>query len=229
MTLPHRNAPVTFACHRRGVIAVASGTTFIHQVTCPQCGGRYNAMSASWCACISKDRSLLCPLCLSCFCSAPATFKTAFWDRAPAELWRRRHELKRAETAWTNPDPSEVQRPLVLIVDDDKALRMILVARVRALGYGAITADDGLEGLQLGKLYRPDLVLTDALMPKMDGREMARRLRESLPGVRIVIMTAVYTGGHHKHEAMRNFGADDYVTKPIAGPLLAEVLGRHLR
>jgi len=57
---------------------------------------------------------------------------------------------------------------------------------------------------------------------------MARRIREILPRVRIVIMTAVYTGGHHKSEALRDFGADDYVTKPIAGPVLAEVLGRHL-
>jgi CheY-like chemotaxis protein len=200
----------------------------IHQVTCPHCGGRYDAMSASWCSCVSKDRALLCPLCLRCFCAAPATFKTAFWDRAPAELWQRRHAIKRAEPAFSNPDPAEVKRPLVMIVDDDKAMRAILVARIQALGYGAITAQDGAEGLLLGKLYRPDLVLTDALMPKMDGREMARRLREQRPGLHIVIMTAVYTGGQHKQEALRDFGADDYMTKPIDGVLLAEVLERHL-
>ena len=208
------------------MIAAAS---LIHHVTCPRCGGRYNAMAAAWCSCVSKDRSLVCPLCLSCFCTAPATFKASFWDRAPEELWHRRRESKRAEAAWTNPDPAEVKRPLVMIVDDDKALRMILLARIHAFGYGAIAAQDGAEGLLLSKLYRPDVVLTDALMPKMDGREMARQIRKMLPAVRIVIMTAVYTGGHHKNEALRDFGADDYLTKPIAGPILADVLKRHLR
>jgi len=208
---------------------LSTGETVLHQVTCPHCGGRYDAMSAAWCTCISKDRSLLCPLCLSCFCTAPAPFKTAFWDRAPTELWRRRHEMKRTETAWANPDPAEVKRPLVMIVDDDKAMRAILVARIHALGYGAITAQDGADGLLLGKLYRPALVLTDALMPKMDGREMARRLRQKLAHVRIVIITSVYTGGHHKHEALRDFGVDEYMTKPIDGRLLADVLHRHLR
>lgn len=207
----------------------ATDIAIIHQVTCPHCGGRYNAMSAPWCSCISTDRSLLCPLCLTCFCAAPATFKTSFWDRAPSELWRRRREMKRVDETWANPDPAEVKRPLVLIADDDRAMRMILAARVRMLGYGAIVAGDGAEGLQLAALYRPDVVVTDALMPKMDGREMARRIREKWPGVRIVVVTAVYTAGHHKREAMRDFGADEYMTKPIDGRLLVDVLQRCLR
>ena len=172
---------------------------------------------------------LVCPLCLACFCTAPATFKTSFWERAPAELWRRRHEMKRADTGWTNPDPTEVKRPLVMIADDDPAMRTILGTRVRMLGYGAIAAKDGAEGLLLGTFYRPDLILTDALMPKIDGREMARRIRERLPAVRVVIVTGVYTAGYHKREALRDFGADEYMTKPIDGRLLAEVLQRCLR
>jgi DNA-binding response OmpR family regulator len=157
------------------------------------------------------------------------SFTLAFWDRAPAELWNRRQEMKRAEVGWVNPDPTEVKRPLVMIVDDDKTMRMILVARITSQGYGAITAEDGAEGLLVGKLYQPDLVLSDALMPKMDGREMARRLRDKLPSIRVVIMTSVYTSVQHKYEALRDFGADDFLTKPIHAKLLAEVLERHLR
>ena len=202
--------------------------TIIHQVTCTQCGGRYNAMTAQWCSCISKERSLLCPLCVSCFCAAPAAYKTAFWDRAPVALRARRNDMKRSAVAWSNPDPTEVKRPLVMIVDDDKTLRMILVARIHHLGYGVITAEDGAEGLLLARLYRPDLILTDALMPKMDGREMARRVRKHLPRVPMVIMTSVYTGAQYKYEALRDFGADAYLTKPIEATLLADVLDRHL-
>lgn len=202
--------------------------TIIHQVTCTQCGGRYNAVTAQWCGCISKERSLLCPLCLSCFCAAPAAYKTAFWDRVPVELRSRRNEMRRSIVAWSNPDPTEVKRPLVMIVDDDKMLRIILVARIHLLGYGVIAAEDGAEGLLLAKLYRPDLILTDALMPKMDGREMARRVRQHLPRVPTLIMTSVYTSAQYKYEALRDFGADDYLIKPIQATLLADVLNRHL-
>ena len=201
----------------------------IHQVTCPHCGARYNAMTAPWCNCISKERSLLCPLCLVCFCETPASFKTSFWDRAPDDLWRRRREMQRAEVEWENPDATEVKRPLVMVVDDDKTMRMILVARISSLGYGAITAPDGAEGLLLSRLYRPELVLTDALMPKMDGREMSRLIREKLPSTHIVVMTSVYKSPQHKYEALRNFGADDYLIKPIQSKVLAEVLERFLR
>ena len=137
--------------------------------------------------------------------------------------------MKRAEVEWDNPDAAEVKRPLVMVVDDDKTMRMILVARISSLGYGAITAPDGAEGLLLSRIYRPELVLTDALMPKMDGREMARLIREKLPSTHIVVMTSVYKSPQHKYEALRNFGADDYLIKPIQSKLLAEVLERFLR
>lgn len=200
----------------------------IHQVSCPHCGTRYDAMAAPWCSCISKERSLLCPLCLVCFCDAPASFKMSFWDHAPDELWRRRREMQRAEVEWDNPDAAEVKRPLVMVVDDDKTMRMILVARISSLGYGAISAPDGAEGLLLSRVYRPDLIITDALMPRMDGREMARQIREKLPGTHIVVMTSVYKSPQHKYEALRNFGADDYLIKPIQSKVLAEVLARFL-
>ena len=207
----------------------ATASPIIHQVTCPHCGTRYNAMTTPWCYCISKERSLLCPLCLVCFCEAPASFKRSFWDRAPDDLWRRRREMERAEVEWDNPDAGEVKRPLVMVVDDDKTMRMILVARISSLGYGAITARDGAERLLLSCIYRPELVLTDALMPRMDGREMARLIREKLPSTHIVVMTSVYKSPQHKYEALRNFGADDYLIKPIQSKVLAEVLERFLR
>jgi len=185
-------------------------------------------MVAAWCRCVSKEPSLVCPKCDSCFCSAPAGFKTAFWERAPRELWTHRQGLKRAKTTWHNPPPGEVQRPLVLIVDDDPVLRTILIAHAVAQGYGAVTAADGAEGLRMAQTYRPELVITDALMPQLDGREMARRIRRDAPKTRIVILTSVYTNAQHKYEALRDFGADQFLTKPVDARLLVDVLRRHL-
>jgi len=108
-------------------------------------------------------------------------------------------------------------------------MRMILIAGITQNGYGVVTAEDGVEGLRIAKLYRPDLILTDALMPKMDGREMARDVRKHLPRTTIVVMTSVYRSAQQKYEALRDFGADDYLIKPIHARLLADVLGRHLK
>jgi DNA-binding response OmpR family regulator len=63
----------------------------------------------------------------------------------------------------------------------------------------------------------------------MDGREMARLIREKLPSARIVVMTSVYKSPQHKYEALHNFGADDYLIKPIRSKVLADVLQRFLR
>lgn len=137
--------------------------------------------------------------------------------------------MKRPKTAWSNPDPTEAKRPLVMVVDDDRSMRMILVAGITQNGYGVVTAEDGVEGLRIARLYRPDLILTDALMPKMDGREMARHVRETLPHAAIVVMTSVYRSAQQKYEALRDFGADGYLVKPIHARVLADLLGRYLK
>jgi CheY-like chemotaxis protein len=198
-----------------------------HPVTCPGCGARYDSLAAAWCNCISKEPSLVCEKCGSCFCATPPTFKAAFWERAPRELWSRR-QAKRGEMTWTSLASEEAMRPLILIVDDDPMLRRILVAHVRSLGFGAVTAADGLEGLRAAQLYRPELVITDALMPQLDGREMARRIRRTAPATRIVVLTSVYTNALHKHEALHHFGADEYLTKPVEAKVLTEVVQRLL-
>ena len=68
-------------------------------------------------------------------------------------------------------------RPLVLLVDDEKDIQRVASRVIQSLGYGLVLGHNGEEGLELAPRYKPDLVLTDALMPRMDGREMARRSR----------------------------------------------------
>jgi len=185
-------------------------------------------MTAAFCRCMTKEPSPVCPACEACLCSAPPAFRTSFWDRAPGELWTRRRESKRAVASAPHPETGDVKRPLVLIVDDDPMLRKIATAHVLSHGYGAISAENGAEGLRMASLYKPELVITDALMPLLDGREMARRIRRDHPATRIVVVTSVYTNGQHRREALREFGADEYLTKPLQVKQLSEILRRHL-
>jgi CheY-like chemotaxis protein len=129
-----------------------------------------------------------------------------------------------------NPPPATAKRPLVLVVDDEPDIQRVALMALSKLGYGAVLARDGLEGLELAGRYQPDLVLADAFMPKLDGREMCRRLKDNpaTSKLKVVIMTAVYTAARYRSEAFREFHADDYLSKPLELEELRAVLQKHL-
>ncbi|MEO8033489.1 MAG: response regulator [Acidobacteriota bacterium] len=201
-----------------------------YKVLCNNCRGAFDAMTASWCSCLQKDRSLRCPLCDQCFCTAPASFKKGFWAAAPPEMWARKQSEQKKDAPFSNPPPGEVKRPLVQIVDDEKEIVNVAIRVVLGLGYGVIVARDGEEGLAMVKEYLPDLVLSDAMMPKMDGREMARRIKDDplTSKTTVVIMTSLYTDARYKTEALKNFRVDAYVAKPLRAPILREMLQKYL-
>lgn len=101
---------------------------------------------------------------------------------------------------------------IIVIVEDDKAISDIIKYNVEKEGYAAHTAYDGQEGLELIERVDPDLILLDIMMPKMDGLEVCRRVRQS-KNTPIIMLTA-------KAEEVDKvvgleIGADDYVTKPF--------------
>jgi len=116
----------------------------------------------------------------------------------------------------------------VLFIDDDPELVDLAQTWLRNAGFDACAAKDGNEGLQQLYCYRPDLVLLDIAMPRMDGWEVCRRIREmcEIP----VIMVSV---NGQKSDLVKafNLGVDDYITKPIHFPELVArvqaVLRRH--
>lgn len=103
----------------------------------------------------------------------------------------------------------------ILVVDDHPDNIMVLRARLEARGYLVESAEDGQEALE--KIYAspPDLVLLDVMMPKIDGMEVARRVKSdrSLPFIPVIMQTAL-----DSTESMvqgLDAGADDYISKPI--------------
>jgi CheY-like chemotaxis protein len=210
----------------------ASGIPAIKfKVDCQNCGGKYDAMKASWCNCLSKDRTLRCPHCDECFCKAPVADRNRFWATAPPELKERRKEHDKEKPApFENLPPDEIRRPMVLLVDDDRLLHAIAIRIIERLGYGVAVAQNGVEGLEMAKSYRPELVLTDAMMPKLDGREMGRLIKNDpdLKNTRVVVITSLYTDSRYKYEALSQFRADEYLAKPIDARQLQDVVKRHL-
>ena len=200
-------------------------------VPCFSCQASFDALAGAWCGCLTSKRTLVCPACRNCFCKASTVYKQGFWEKAPQAMWDRgtadRHAIFDPPP---NPPPASARRPLVLVVDDEPDIQRATLLALSELGYGAVLAGDGLEGLALASRYRPDLILADAFMPKLDGREMCRRLKSNpaTAGMKVVIMTAVYTAARYRSEACRDFHADEYLSTPLETKDLRAVLQKLL-
>jgi CheY-like chemotaxis protein len=84
----------------------------------------------------------------------------------------------------------QARRPLsVLIVDDEEVVRTFVQRVLREAGYETETASDGPEALDAVRQMEPDLLLTDVNMPQMSGDELARQLRQSRPGLKVLYLT----------------------------------------
>ena len=119
--------------------------------------------------------------------------------------------------------------PTVLVVDDDPAILMGLAMKIKRHGYKIVTARDGNEGLRKVKENKPDLVLSDVMMPFPDGFEMRRILRqdEQLASIPFIFLTA----RTEVQDRLRGFeeGADDYILKPFDTDELLARMGAVLR
>ncbi|MCM3881117.1 MAG: sigma-54 dependent transcriptional regulator [Vicinamibacterales bacterium] len=111
----------------------------------------------------------------------------------------------------------------VLIVEDDAAARRGLTELVRAWGHEAEGAADGQEGLERITSYRPSAVLADMVMPRMDGLELLRRVKDQLSDLTFVLITA--QGSVETAVSAMKDGAFDYLTKPVDPQRLRGLLG----
>ena len=106
----------------------------------------------------------------------------------------------------------------ILVAEDDKALCDLVCAMLRSNGYEAVACADGAEALRAAEGQPFDLIVSDVMMPRMDGFELARAVRETDKHVPILFMTAL----DDKPAKQRGFtvGADDYVVKPFDADIL---------
>jgi CheY-like chemotaxis protein len=193
------------------------GSNAHYEVPCRGCCRTFDAAPASWCFCVSSDRTLVCPHCKRCFCDAPHAFRREFWEGAPPELWSRKLAKHLVEYEPPEPLDGDDDRPLVLVVDDDRDIRRMASDAATEMGCRVMVASDGTEGLDRARRYLPQVVVTDALMPGIDGRELCLRLKKGAEtaSTRVIVMTSLYTRREQATEARTHFLADDYLLKPI--------------
>ena len=121
------------------------------------------------------------------------------------------------------------RRRKLLVVDDRWENRSVMVNLLQPLGFDIVEANDGQEGLKIALISPPDLIVTDIVMPLMDGFELMRHLRHSpqLKDVAILASSAsIFESDQYKSY---NAGADAFLPKPILAEQILELLHKHLK
>jgi len=115
-----------------------------------------------------------------------------------------------------------------ILIVEDVALNRDLLVQLLEEDYRLVLAGDGVAALEQAAQARPDLVLMDLSLPRMDGWEATRRLKAdaALAGIPVIVLSARAMRGDE--ERARASGCDDFLTKPIDETLLYEKLARYL-
>jgi len=117
----------------------------------------------------------------------------------------------------------------ILVVDYDQASLEGLIRILKDLKVQVIQATDGAQAYDLFKEEKPDLVILEAILPKLHGFDLTKKISQESKGtVPVIIITGLYKGPQYKHEAMTNLGASEYLEKPVNPEVLLEAVNRLL-
>ena len=120
------------------------------------------------------------------------------------------------------------KRPKILVVDDKWENRSIFINLLQPIGFELVEATNGREGLERAVDFQPDLIITDLVMPVLDGFEMIRRIRAD-PRLKDVVIIAISASAYTADRSQSiEAGGNDFLPKPILFPDLLEKLKLHL-
>ncbi|HXV21324.1 MAG TPA: response regulator, partial [Desulfuromonadales bacterium] len=117
----------------------------------------------------------------------------------------------------------------VLVVDDQEMVRLAIVAALRKEGYSLLQASNGAEGLKIALQQKPHLIITDTVMPRMDGYEMFRALQANLDTRDIPVIALSSKAAAEEEAMLLERGYFDFVAKPINPVRLTARVKRALR
>lgn len=192
---------------------------------CPSCDAVNLAAANEWCLCTNAEQTLVCAQCSCCFCDADAGWKRDFWQKASPELHTRRRD-ERSGTVRLQLVTETPERPVILLIDDDCTVHSIVLRVLDGFAGTLLHAYDGETGLRMAQDFQPELVITEALLPKIDGREIARTLKSdpATANGKVIVITGIYKGERYRSEAMREYLADDYIEKPVRADRLRVII-----
>ena len=115
-----------------------------------------------------------------------------------------------------SPESESRTRGRVLLIDDDAALLGLMDHAFTAAGYTTLTAENGRKGLRLLDSYKPDLVVTDIVMPEMEGIGAILQIRRKAKPPKIIAISGAGPGGRRDYLSWaKHLGADEVLAKPF--------------
>lgn len=118
----------------------------------------------------------------------------------------------------------------ILLVDYDAAALDGLAALFEPAGFVVTRAADGLSAWEKYQMERPDLVVLEAILPRLHGFDLTKRIvQDSRGAVPVIIVTGLYRGPQYRHEALTAFGAAEFLEKPVDGARLLQAARELLR
>lgn len=139
-------------------------------------------------------------------------------------LMANREMIVVSHTRMVAAEAPAVSRPVLLVVDDSLTMRKVLSRTLEREGYLVVSAKDGMDALQVMQENRPDIILLDIEMPRMDGFEFARNIRgdKSTAGIPIIMISSRTAEKHQAHA--RELGVNAFLGKPVQDDdLLTEI------
>jgi CheY-like chemotaxis protein len=124
----------------------------------------------------------------------------------------------------TTPDMAKVAGKKVLVVDDEKFVRELIKIKLGRCGLAVLEATNGLEAIEMARSLKPDIILMDVMMPKMNGFEACEKLTSHPDTARIPIVMLTARGEQTNLEKGLSLGATDYMSKPFSPQKLAELV-----
>jgi type IV pilus assembly protein PilB len=137
--------------------------------------------------------------------------------RAPSHEGPAMEEATPEEPYFAKQAPAirSAQPKRILVVDDSAVIRKLVTHHLEAEGYLVVEAEDGLEGLKIASRDKPDLIISDFLMPKMDGLTFIKKLKTQLATRFIPVIMLTAKDEVESEVEVIDAGADDYLTKPV--------------
>jgi CheY-like chemotaxis protein len=120
-------------------------------------------------------------------------------------------------------------RPRILIVEDEEDSRSILRWLLEQEGYEIVEAGDGQSAVEKALSARPDLILMDISLPRMDGLQAASEIRAALPDSSLVIIAMSAYDKHEARDQAIHAGCNDYAPKPLDLERLEAIIKRYLK
>lgn len=123
---------------------------------------------------------------------------------------------------------SKVDKKRILVVDDEIDILKVIKLQLETFGYDVITATDGLDGLNIARREKPDLIILDIMMPKMSGYKVARFLKfdEEFKNIPIIMLSGL--SGDADKSTGTETGADVYLIKPFGSQELLDTIRKLL-